>query len=107
MQTLPIERRYETFSYLPPLSDQQIARQLQYALSNGYSPAIEFSLDGRCEDLVWTLWKLPLFGAQSPEEVLSEIQACRQAYPKAYIRVVAFDSFRQVQTLSFLVQRGA
>lgn len=105
MQTLPVERKFETFSYLPPLNDQQIARQLQYALSNGFSPAIEFSFTGKAEDLVWTLWKLPLFGAQSPEEVLSEIQACKQQFPNAYIRVVAFDSHRQVQTLMFLVYK--
>jgi ribulose-bisphosphate carboxylase small chain len=32
MQTLPKERRYETLSYLPPLSDAQITRQIEYTL---------------------------------------------------------------------------
>ncbi|MEO1378105.1 MAG: ribulose bisphosphate carboxylase small subunit, partial [Cyanobacteria bacterium J06635_10] len=43
MQTLPKERRYETLSYLPPLTDQQITRQIQYVLDQGYFPAIEFN----------------------------------------------------------------
>nr|ASQ39894.1 ribulose-1,5-bisphosphate carboxylase/oxygenase small subunit [Glaucocystis sp. BBH] len=103
MQVLPIERHFETFSYLPPLSQQQIARQLQYALSNGFVPCIEFSKTANPEELIWTMWKLPLFGAQSPEDILSEIIACKQAYPDYFIRVVAFDSFRQVQIMSFVV----
>jgi ribulose bisphosphate carboxylase small subunit len=41
MQTLPKERRYETLSYLPPLSDAQISKQIQYILDKGYIPAIE------------------------------------------------------------------
>ena len=41
MQTLPKERRYETLSYLPPLSDAQIAKQIQYVLDHGYFRAIE------------------------------------------------------------------
>ncbi|MGL5510453.1 MAG: ribulose bisphosphate carboxylase small subunit, partial [Microcoleaceae cyanobacterium] len=35
MRTLPIERRYETLSYLPPLTDSQINKQLQYILEQG------------------------------------------------------------------------
>ncbi|NTW19639.1 MAG: ribulose bisphosphate carboxylase small subunit, partial [Nostocales cyanobacterium W4_Combined_metabat2_030] len=35
MQTLPKERRYETLSYLPPLSDAQIAKQVQYIITQG------------------------------------------------------------------------
>jgi len=40
MQTLPKERRYETLSYLPPLSDAQITRQIEYTLKQGFYPAI-------------------------------------------------------------------
>nr|YP_009546221.1 ribulose-1,5-bisphosphate carboxylase/oxygenase small subunit [Gloeochaete wittrockiana]ASQ40282.1 ribulose-1,5-bisphosphate carboxylase/oxygenase small subunit [Gloeochaete wittrockiana] len=105
MQVLPIERHYETFSYLPQLTTQQVAKQIQYALVNGFVPCIEFSPTGEAEDLIWTMWKLPLFGAQSAEEVLSEVQACKQAFPKYFIRVVAFDSFKQVQVMSYLVHK--
>ena len=30
MKTLPKERRYETLSFLPPLNDQQIAKQIDH-----------------------------------------------------------------------------
>ncbi len=80
MQTLPKERRYETLSYLPPLTDAQIAKQIQYILNQGYIPAIEFNETSEPTELYWTLWKLPLFNAKSTQEVLSEVQGCRSQF---------------------------
>ena len=41
MKTLPKERRYETLSYLPPLTDaQNLERQISYILKMGYFPAV-------------------------------------------------------------------
>ncbi len=37
--------------------------------------------------------------------VLREVGACTRAFPNAYIRLVAFDSVRQVQIAGFLVHR--
>jgi ribulose-bisphosphate carboxylase small chain len=105
MQTLPKERRYETFSYLPPLTDLQILKQVQYILDQGYIPAIEFNESSEPTDHYWTLWKLPLFSATSPQEVLTEVQACRSAYPHCFIRVVGFDNIKQCQVLGFLVYK--
>ena len=103
MQTLPKERRYETLSYLPPLSDAQITRQIEYTLKQGFYPAIEFNEDSDPAIHYWTLWKLPLFNARTPQEVLSEVQACRSSYPGSFIRVVAFDNIKQCQVQSFIV----
>ena len=50
MKTLPKERRFETFSYLPPLSDAQISRQIQYMIDQGYIPAVEFNETSDPED---------------------------------------------------------
>jgi ribulose-bisphosphate carboxylase small chain len=105
MQTLPKERRYETLSYLPPLSDAQITRQIQYILTQGYFPAIEFNETSDPTELYWTMWKLPLFNARTPEEVLSEVRACRSDYSNCYIRVVGFDNIKQCQILSFIVHK--
>ena len=52
MKTLPKERRYENLSYLPPLTDAQIAKQLQYILDNGFFPAIEFNETSEPEALL-------------------------------------------------------
>ncbi|MFB2937244.1 ribulose bisphosphate carboxylase small subunit [Aerosakkonemataceae cyanobacterium BLCC-F154] len=105
MQTLPKERRFETLSYLPPLSDAQISRQLQYILDNGFIPGVEFSESSAPEQHYWTLWKLPLFNATSTNEILSEIKACRSEYSNCFIRVMGFDNVKQCQVLSFIVHK--
>lgn len=105
MKTLPKERRYETLSYLPPLTDTQIVKQVQYILDQGYIPAVEFSESSAPEMHYWTLWKLPLFNARTPQEVLEEVRACRSEYSSCYIRVVGFDNVKQCQVLSFIVAK--
>lgn len=105
MKTLPKQRRYETLSYLPPLSDAQIARQLEYILDNEYIPAIEFNEISEPTEVYWTLWKLPLFDASSTNDILREVQECRSDNPDCYIRLVAFDNIKQCQVLSFIVHK--
>merc|ERR1711907_96088 len=43
MQVLKPEKRYECLSYLPPLSDDEISRQIDYLVGNGGAPCIEFA----------------------------------------------------------------
>ncbi len=105
MKTLPKELRYETLSYLPPLTDQQIAKQIEYALDQGYIPAVEFEQDPKPSDHHWTMWKLPLFQATSAQDVLNEVRECRSEYSNSYIRVIGFDNIKQCQTLSFIVHK--
>jgi ribulose-bisphosphate carboxylase small chain len=116
---------FETFSFLPPLSNDEIVKQVNYIVSNGWSPCLEFAeasqayVDsyssirfgnvscGYQDNRYWTMWKLPMFGCTDGSQVISEMQACTKAFPSAYIRLVAFDSVRQVQTCGFLVHRPA
>lgn len=105
MKTLPKERRYETLSYLPPLSDAQIGKQIQYIIDQGYIPAIEFNENSDPTVYYWTMWKLPLFNARSVQEVMSEVQACRSEYPACFIRVVGFDNIKQCQVMSFIIHK--
>ncbi|MEA5472275.1 ribulose bisphosphate carboxylase small subunit [Spirulina sp. 06S082] len=105
MKTLPKEKRYETLSFLPPLTDQQIAKQIEYMISQGSIPAIEFEENPLPGDHHWTLWKLPLFDARSAQDVLNEVRECRQEYSNCYIRIAGFDNIRQCQTFSFIVYK--
>ena len=34
---------FETLSFLPPLDDDQIARQVEYIIKSGWTPCLEFS----------------------------------------------------------------
>ena len=53
----------------------------------------------------WVMWKLPMFGCTDPRQVLEEVRACTTEYPNAFVRVIGFDSTRQVQCLSFIVHK--
>jgi len=105
MKTYPKEQRYETLSFMPPLTDQQIALQIQFMLDKGFIPAIEFQEDPTPAMHHWTLWKLPLFGGASAQEVVNEVRECRSEYPNSYIRVIGFDNIKQCQMVSFIVYR--
>jgi len=108
--------KFETLSYLPPLSDHAIMKQIDYMLRNGWVPCLEFDAvgivtrehyagAGYYDGRYWTMWKLPMFGCNDAGQVIREMQECISAYPDAYIRVLGFDSIKQVQTTGFLVHQ--
>merc|ERR1711907_732915 len=53
------------------------------------------------------MWKLPMFGCQSGDEVLAEIQNCQDEYPGYRVRVVGFDNVRQCQMAGFICRKEA
>ncbi|MFC9898372.1 ribulose bisphosphate carboxylase small subunit [Nocardia sp. NPDC127579] len=99
--------RHGTFSYLPELSDAEIAAQVRYALLNSWPVSIEYTDDPHPRNAYWQMWGLPLFDLDEPDGVLAEIDACRATFPRHYVRVLAYDARygRQTTALSFLVQR--
>lgn len=97
--------KLETFSYLPPLSTQQVVRQLHYLLQQGLVPAIEYVEKPAPRDHYWTMWKLPLFEVGAAEDVLAEIEACKAANSGCYIKLIGYDRRRQTQAVSFVVHR--
>ena len=114
---------FETFSFLPPLSNDEISKQVAYIVNNGWTPCLEFAepeqayvssensirygpvSSGYQDNRYWTMWKLSMFGCQNGEQVLGEMNNCIKAFPEAYVRLVAFDSVRQVQMCGFLIHR--
>ena len=98
--------RYETFSFLPPLSADQVRRQIAYAIAQGWNPAVEHSEKGTPATVsFWYMWKLPLFGEQSVDTVLAELDACHREFPDHLVRFVAYDNYAQSQGTSFVVYR--
>ncbi len=93
----------ETFSYLPPLTPEQVRKQIHYLLNNGWIAGIEFAKPGEISNTYWSWWKLPMFNAHTPEEIWTEIEACRTAHPDCYIRLTGYDRSRQAQVMSFVV----
>src|SRR5262245_23538905 len=96
-----------TFSYLPPLSDQQIRAQVQYCLDNDWAVSIEFTDDPHPRNTYWDMWGLPMFDLEDAAGVMMELAECRRVYGDRYIRLSAFDSSHGWETvrLSFIVNR--
>ena len=98
-----------TFSSLPDLTDEQIRKQVDYALGKGWAIGIEFTDDPHPRNTYWEMWGQPMFDLRDAAGVMQELQACRLATAGQYIRVNAFDSEQGFETvrLSFIVQRPA
>ncbi len=95
------------FSYLPELTDDEIAAQVRYALLKGWPVSIEYTDDPHPRNMYWEMWGLPMFDLDEPDGVLTEVNDCRATFPNHYIRVLAYDASlgRQTTALHFLVQR--
>ena len=97
------------FSYLPDLTDAKITQQIKYALKNNYAVGVEYTDDPHPRNTYWEMHGNPMFDLKDPAGILSEINACRKAFPNHYVRVTAFDSTQGVESvrMSFIVNRPA
>nr|P16031.1 RecName: Full=Ribulose bisphosphate carboxylase small subunit, chloroplastic; Short=RuBisCO small subunit; Flags: Precursor [Larix laricina]CAA34161.1 ribulose-1,5-carboxylase/oxygenase [Larix laricina] len=118
MQVWPpyANKKFETLSYLPRLTPEQLVKEVEYLLKNKWVPCLEFEEDGEIKRVYgnspgyydgryWVMWKLPMFGCTEASQVLNEVNECAKAYPNAFIRVIGFDNVRQVQCISFIVHK--
>jgi len=98
-----------TFSFLPDLSDEQVSRQVEYILQQGWAVSIEHTDDAHPRNSYWELWGLPMFDLRDAAGVMVELAECRKVFGDRYIKINAFDSTRGFETvrLSFLVNRPA
>nr|AAA33035.1 ribulose-1-5-bisphosphate carboxylase [Mesembryanthemum crystallinum] len=113
------KKKFETLSYLPPLSEESLMKEVQYLLNNGWVPCLEFepthgfvyrehgNTPGYYDGRYWTMWKLPMFGCTDPSQVVAELREAKKAYPEAFIRIIGFDNVRQVQCISFIAYKPA
>ncbi len=95
------------FSFLPDLTDAEISAQVQYALDNGWSLAVEHTDDPHPRNTYWSMWGTPMFDLHDAAGVMLEVNACRKEHSQDYVKVLAFDSNKGFETvrMSFMVQR--
>jgi ribulose-bisphosphate carboxylase small chain len=98
-----------TFSFLPDLTDEQIAGQIEYCLGNGWAVSVEYTDDPHPRNTYWEMFGMPMFDIRDAAGVMTEVIACRETFPNHYIKVNAFDSTRGRESLrlSFIVGRPA
>lgn len=110
MMTNPTGRLTQgQFSFLPDLSDEEIIAQIEYGLGKGYAWSVEYTDDPHPRNTYWEMWGMPMFDLQDAAGVMLELQECRQAFPRHYIRLMAFDNTRGIESIamSFIVNRPA
>jgi len=97
------------FSFLPELTDDEISLQIKYGLSKGYAWSVEYTDDVHPRNTYWDMFGMPMFDLQDPAGVLMEVNNCRKTFPNHYIRLMAFDSTRGIESvaMSFIVHRPA
>ena len=97
------------FSYLPDLSDDQIKKQIEYAIRRGFAVSIEWTDDPHPRNCYWEMWGLPLFDIPDAATIMYELAEARKAHPGVYIKINAFNNARFIEStaLSFIVQRPA
>lgn len=95
------------FSFLPDLSDAQITAQIKYALKNGWAVSVEYTDDPHPRNTYWEMYGMPMFDLKDPAGILGEINECRRTFPNHYVRVMAFDATRGVESpvMSYIVNR--
>lgn len=95
------------FSFLPPLTDRQIAAQVEYALGKGWAVSVEHTDDPHPRNTYWEMHGMPMFDLKDAAGILAEINECRRTFPEHYVRVMAFDSTRGWETprMAFIVNR--
>lgn len=102
----PESRKFETFSYLPALTAEQIRSQIKYIVSKGWNPGIEHTEPENAGSNYWYMWKLPMFGETDVDAILNEIEACHTAHPANHVRLLGFDNFTQSAGSSMVIYRG-
>lgn len=102
----PNSRKLGTFSYLPPMSADELRKQIEYIVSQGWNPAIEHTEPENAVSNYWYMWKLPMFGETDVERILAEIEACKKANPNNHVRLIGYDNYRQSQGANMVVHRA-
>jgi ribulose-bisphosphate carboxylase small chain len=97
------------FSFLPDLTDEQITKQIQYALDHEWPISIEHTDDPHPRNSYWEMYGLPMFDIKDAVAILETVNKARAEFPNEYIKVDAYDARlgRQTTALSFIVNRPA
>ena len=70
------------FSFLPDLTDEEISAQVQYALDNEWSLAVEHTDDPHPRNIYWAMWGEPMFDLKDAAGVMMEVRGLPRGEPE-------------------------
>lgn len=105
-------QRFETFAFLPPLSNAQIEAQAHTLLANSWLPAVEFAEGPSHADFYWRQWPIQgtRFGPEgqaqplSAGQLLAQIEACARRHPYAFVRLVGYSPAGRQTEMAFIAK---
>ena len=102
----PRSRKLGTFSYLTQMDGDQVRKQIQYIVDQGWNPAIEHTEPEYASSHYWYMWKLPMFGETDVDRILEEIELCKKANPGNHVRLIGYDNYKQSQGANMVVYQA-
>lgn len=96
--------RFETFSFLPPLSANQIASQVDTLLADDQVLLIEYTENPDVNDLFWKNWQIPEKKDMASTWIVAQLDACARRNPYSYIRLSGYCPTEHKTTQSFIVR---
>ena len=101
--------RFETFAFLPPLSNQQIEAQITKALNSGWVPHVEYAEQPNSADFFWRIWPLKPTrieitgkGQLTSSQILNQIESCARRYPFNFVRFCAYSPQTRMTEMAFI-----
>src|SRR2546430_5383495 len=83
MMTNPVSKITQgQFSFLPELTDAEIALQIEYGLSRGYAWSIEYTDDPHPRNTYWEMFGMPMFDLKDAAGGLTGVRDCRKGFPQ-------------------------
>jgi ribulose-bisphosphate carboxylase small chain len=106
VQVYKAATKYETFSYLPVMTADQVRRQIAYCISQGWNPSVEHTEKGTAATSnFWYMWKLPLLWRAVGRQRAGRAGCLPSRIPYHLVRFVAYDNYAQSQGMNFVVYR--
>lgn len=95
--------RFETYSFLPPLSQTQIDAHIDQLIERKLVPLIEYNdMDNHIFSL-WNLWHLPKGATPTKLLIKKMLGQCAQNNPNAYVRLSGYNKAERKHSMSFIV----
>ena len=96
--------RFETFSFLPPMTPTQVRMQADSMLQKNLVPMIEFLENPTFDDSYWRNWPIPEHKDISATWVMTQVDACSRRNPYAFIRLSGYDPKARICKQAFIVK---
>ncbi len=96
--------RFETFSFLPPMSPNQVRMQAENILNLGNIPMIEFADNPSPDETYWKMWPIPENTTVTSTTIVSQIDSCARRNPYALIKLSGYSPSEKMYTISFVVK---